>query len=616
MAKYHRPIRRSQAISPFGVGAIIDFPDESLMVAGLDAWKATDEFVLIPNDQRLASRLGVQNFQLPPQPPERDRPGEHLPMVRFPRWHQCPRCKGIKQVPWNSTGPPRCDLPIKTLGGFAPCVTLPERRRSRMIPLRFVVACEQGHIDDFPWVNWVHTKWGQDLGPSSDCSEPQLRLKTTGLAGLQGVLVECVICGAKRSLAGASSPSGVPGHKCTGNRPWLGSNASESNCRSDPRLVQRGGSNAYFAQTSSSILIPPFSDAIRKIIDRKKIWRTLTNAIDGEGNPDRIRADVLADEYRIDPDQFYEAVMLKHSGSSLCSPGQSETDFRYAEYEVLVRGESRDDSELVLKPNDTSSYGAPIVDYFDNIVIVEKLAETRALKGFSRINPVGADELVSEGKAKLSISPKSWLPAVRVYGEGLFFTLKPDIVEAWAASDVVLRRVKTMNDNATRVADERGVPHRENSSAFYVLHALAHMLIRELSFSCGYSTASVRERIYCGSTEDPMKMLGILIYTAAGDAEGTLGGLVRQGAPGTLEDLVGKAIVNARWCASDPVCIESRGQGTDGLNMAACHACSLLPETSCEEGNRHLDRAMIVGTPENPEVGFFNKWLEQVVTSL
>lgn len=100
-------------------------------------------------------------------------------------------------------------------------------------------------------------------------------------------------------------------------------------------------------------------------------------------------------------------------------------------------------------------------------------------------------------------------------------------------------------------------------------------------------------------------MEGILIYTSSGDSDGTMGGLVRQGDPGRLEAIIHEATRKAAWCSSDPICIESRGQGSDNANLAACHACALLPETSCEAGNRVLDRGLVVGTPEAPDIGYF-----------
>ena len=136
-----------------------------------------------------------------------------------------------------------------------------------------------------------------------------------------------------------------------------------------------------------------------------------------------------------------------------------------------------------------------------------------------------------------------------------------------------------------------------------LIHTFAHLLINQLVYDCGYGSASLRERIYSADGENPMS--GVLIYTAAGDSEGTMGGLVRMGQPGYLETVVAKALEKARWCSSDPVCIESHGQGPDSCNLGACHSCALLPETSCEEQNRLLDRGVVIGTIDSPDAGFF-----------
>src|SRR5207244_2216447 len=128
----------------------------------------------------------------------------------------------------------------------------------------------------------------------------------------------------------------------------------------------------------------------------------------------------------------------------------------------------------------------------------------------------------------------------------------------------------------------------------------------QLSFECGYGSASLRERIYCSSGSVSEGMNGVLIYTASGDSEGTMGGLVRQGEPDRLLRTMVAALQKAQWCSSDPICIETTGQGTDNANLAACHGCLLISETSCEEGNRLLDRAMLVGKPEDPQLGFFS----------
>lgn len=141
----------------------------------------------------------------------------------------------------------------------------------------------------------------------------------------------------------------------------------------------------------------------------------------------------------------------------------------------------------------------------------------------------------------------------------------------------------------------------------YVQFLIKYILINQLSFECGYGSSYIRERIYCEMDDNKFNMVGVLIYTASGDSEGSLGGLVRQGEKGRIEDTIISALKNALWCTSDPVCIQSLGQGTDSCNLAACHNCAVLPETCCENGNRLLDRGVLIGTISEPEIGYFSK---------
>ena len=104
-------------------------------------------------------------------------------------------------------------------------------------------------------------------------------------------------------------------------------------------------------------------------------------------------------------------------------------------------------------------------------------------------------------------------------------------------------------------------------------------------------------------------MNGVLIYTASGDSEGSLGGLVREGEPNNLENIIEKTLIKAQVCSYDPVCLDNKSQGLNGTNSASCHACSFLPETSCEEANQLLDRTTIIGNPEENLAGFFEKLL-------
>lgn len=174
-----------------------------------------------------------------------------------------------------------------------------------------------------------------------------------------------------------------------------------------------------------------------------------------------------------------------------------------------------------------------------------------------------------------------------------------------SASQGSRRGVRTDLDESFRKEQLDETVGAELSPRFVLLHTLAHLLIRQLSFDSGYTTSSLRERVY-GRPE--FGQCGVLLYTAAGDAEGTLGGLARQGeAPQFAETLI-RMLEAAAWCSADPLCAEHTGQGFGNLNRAACHACTLLPGTSCQTGNTLLDRALVVGSAGVP--GYFTDVLD------
>lgn len=606
-----KSLRRSQVITPFGVGAIVDFPGQSLMSAGLDAWPDQPECRIV--DDRLARRLNIEYFRAPPPGRREGQRGDYLPFVRFPLWHFCPYCRSMHQTSYNEPFPPRCASPLgprfKTKTGKA-CSTLPEKKRWRMVPVRFIVACENNHIDDFPWVEWAHTRPGQSLDQANICDNPVLRLNYTGKAGLMGLLVKCENCDSKpRSLMGSAGAHSLKGLRCNGHRPWLGPNGQQP-CDLQPRMLQRGATNLYFSKVASSILIPPFSDPIRKIVDDPHHWHILTSGAPEDAPIDEARLRFFAEMKRIDYDRLSEVVTQKLTGAGTSDTTESEEEFRYSEYRALLNSSTKPDEEFYTVVQNLDSYEHDIQRYIDKIVLVEKLAETRSLTGFSRISPPAYREFDQHDQSNLSLQHQRWLPAIRVYGEGIFITLKTSSIAKWTTNSVV-RRYQDIIANHIRIYEQLGRTPRTFQPKFFLLHTLAHVLIRRLSFECGYGSSSLRERIYCWD-EPEQEMAGILIYTAAGDSEGTMGGLVQQGKPGVFEKVLSQAITESLWCSCDPLCVESRGQGIDSLNRAACYACALLPETSCEEGNRFLDRVALVGTPDDPSLGFFGDMAQKI----
>lgn len=478
--------------------------------------------------------------------------------------------------------------------------------RLKLVPSRFVVACERGHIDDFPWVEWAHM--------GKPCSTPDLIIRTGGSSsGLVGIRVICKSCGAQNNMAGAFSND--THSKCSGNMPWVG---KYEQCDSIPRTLQRGASNTYFPLVINSIVIPSYSDGICKEIRETAAWRFL---IDGGVSDDamvELVVKTIADRLGYDTTEIKNTIkrMLNedYTEQVVCS----EIDYRYDEYRAfqgLVGEDALDSADFELELIDGTNYRSRGIA---SVTLVHRLREVRALVAFSRIHPLDRHETLVDDEETpnayaVSVRGKkerNWLPAVEVRGEGVFIQFDQDELREWETDPRVVKRTEILDSRYNQMAEERGFSPRVITPRFILLHTLAHLLIRQLSFECGYGSASLRERIYCNETSDQPYMAGILIYTASGDADGTLGGLVRQGKPNFLSALIRKTVTTGYWCSSDPLCIESQGQGLGSLNLAACHACTLLPETSCEEFNRLLDRALVVGLPDNPEIGFMSNMLK------
>jgi MrfA Zn-binding domain len=612
-----RSIRRGQAISPFGVGSLVDFPGESLLAAGLDAWPEEPECRLL--DDRLQRRLAVAYFRQPP--PWTQREQRFLPFVRFPLWHFCPRCRRLAKVKANDLSPPRCSNDQPPRHGERPaCGTLPEKRRPRLLPVRFLVACEEGHVDDFPWIEWVHGERRKGFTLGRACEEPVLFLESAGHGGLRGVLIRCTGCRRSRTLVGAGGPRGLADLKCMGKRPWLGD--SMEPCGQLPQMLQRGATRLYFPRRISSILIPPYSARLYGLLENQRVRRALDlDGTETDVHPEAIKA--VAREHRVDSEDL--AVVIARSREQSADQDElrpSEADYRYDEYQALLSRTPDLDGNLVVSQQPLDQYDPLVALYFDRLVLVEKLAETQALIGFSRITPSSRppDEVQW---SHLSRRCLPWLPAYRVFGEGIFLTLRRDALGRWRHQAEVMEAAERIQRHSARRSHS---PGRQVTPELLVLHSLAHLLIRRLSFECGYGASSLRERLYCRTppgaySEDMVTsagrdgwMCGLLVYTAAGDSEGTLGGLVHQGKPGRFEAILKNALSEALWCASDPLCRESTGQGSDSLNLAACHTCTLLPETSCEEGNRFLDRLLVVGGTGEGRPGFFGKLVEELLS--
>lgn len=622
----NKPVRRSQLISPWGVGQMINFPkDESLMVAGIDLWENKyrtltkedlEEFRIV--EDRLAKRLGVKEFRLPvdfrdPSPSTRNALLK-IPFVRFPRWHYCTKCGHMEKVSIFHSKKPTCTG--EKFNNGRSCSEIPASKRQKLIPVRFIAICPQGHIEDFPFMEWVHG------GPTPE-GHHSLRLRAGRSSGaLTGIELTCS-CGEKKTMGSAFNEQSLTkiGVTCSGGKPWLGQEGDRNNtqhCDQHLVVVQKGASNVYFSQVRSSIYLPQWNKTVdRRLVEvLEKNWSFLTTGMEN-GKFQVMRFELVAERnFAEEKKEFYTKKLLEAANNRLDNADNaitedSEEKYRKMEYDAILTesgGENQDFYVSKIQANkfDDSEIGAVIRNKFATIGLLHKLRETRAFVGFSRWLPEDGKSMEDRKNFIKLGSSINWLPAIVVRGEGVFFEFNDKLLKEWASKKEVVDRINLLSSNYNSPRQNKGLKLREIKPEFVLIHTFAHLVINQFSYECGYGSSALRERIYCNHEFPDDTMNGVLIYTASGDSEGSLGGLVRQGKPGNLERIVYNAIENARWCSSDPICIDSHGQGPSSCNLAACHNCALLPETCCEESNMLLDRAMLIGVLDNPSMGYFN----------
>ena len=613
---YAHGVRASQAILQFGTGAMIDFDDQTLMIAAPELWENRQPI----HDERLekcieeGKTISFQGFK---PSSGQEKPGR-LAYVRFPEWYYCPKChlfqpvskweKQYRNTPGGSKSNGKAWSPY--------CFSC----RLSLIPAPLVTVCQNGHIDDFPWDAWVHQK--------KPCSgEPVLEMRAG--VGFEGTTIKCKKCGMLSSLAGSMNPeifnelaekTGNDAFQCSGRHPWR--NMKEA-CGCTPRAVLRTSSSVHFPTIVSSLVIPPFSSLLTQQIEESTGYATLRMMLAGYSIaetplPEEIRkglvaqaiqinAKTISNEIGIDEEKILQVLNRKFTDKEASEPESSQSVFyRYQEYRALNgMDEAPDDerSDFFREGTNIEDYDLPFVY---RISLLHKLREVRVLKGFTRLSP--ANELENDGAAVVSVKPldEDWYPAAEVRGEGIFIEFDEQAIQEWeAAHPDVTQRAASLDRKYSE--SFWGKHHtRRITAKFLLLHTISHLLIKELSYACGYSVASLQERIYCSSPEDGVTMQGILIYTASGDLEGTLGGLVRQGRPDAFPAIFRHAMQASLVCSNDPVCSLSSGQGRDSLNLSACHACTLLPETSCEINNIFLDRCMISGKFQDRSIGLYS----------
>lgn len=633
--------RPSTLLYTYGPGSIIDLPQFTIMPAGLDDWDRIWRRRDAPPRPIEAQRLrdvarmllrspDLQLYPFPWQPKRGTFSGEGndlgVPARVFPQWLRCTGCDLLgllSQFAYTNTHPFRTDLACFE---HLKCYGRPGSRsrgasRRPAVPARYLLACIDGHLDEFPYDLWVHR--GQ---PCDKAEIPALRMVDRTAGKGASAMIHCDSCGLRRGMNEAQGEGGkskLP--KCRGRYPHLDA-FEPGGCDNPVQLMLIGASNLWFASTQSIIVMPrskgerasDIADQIRTALGgRLARYRddlvTLRDVLDG-------KVDVTS----LSDDELRAAA----TAASVPPPSPNETEHQIRQWdpvELLVPewnylqkdplGPRHEDAESGLTLS-RRERGAGLRPEITRVLAVERLRKVNALIGFTRIDDIERVGDVPRRLAPLTRNPRpAWTVATEDRGEGIFLQLDEAAIAAWET-----RVLGTELWRAHRDAHRRNFARRLSETAelidpdsrlkpprYWLVHTLAHILIRQLAMTCGYSAASLSERLYAWpESEGRPAAAGLLICTTASDSDGTLGGLVQLSEPDRLERVMAEALRRATRCSSDPICAMRAPQDPeDFLHGAACHCCVMASETSCERANRFLDRRFLLDLPRS-DVGFFN----------
>ncbi len=597
-------IRQSQIVTTFGPGAMVDLTDHAVIIAGLDHWAGYKDHPI--SEERLAAKvkalLGVPSIDFYAPPADRDDPNADVTGITawlFPEWF-------VAQYEERNIATGARSRPLVSRMDLVKGSYERDRKKYRVVPVRFVQACLRGHVSDIGWQVFVH---GND-----DKCRRALWMDERGTSGdLTDITIRCE-CGKSKALSAATKLNDVPLGYCNGPRPWLGNFARER-CGSSGagaksqvnRLLVRSASNAYFAQTLSVISIPEPAGALRQAVD--SVWLDFLQYADSKADivRERKKQKVSAALEGFSDDEVWKDVERRKAGGAPPMRGIREVELETLLSAPEQAGEDQPDGLFHARAIPIPTGEPSLTKKLRTVVKVHRLREVVAQVGFTRFEAAVADvngELALEvERAALSLN-QSWVPAVENRGEGVFVALDPSAVQAW----LVRPAVKTRCDQLVAGFEawksfHPGVTAQFPGLPYILLHSLSHLLITAVALECGYAASSIRERIYVGESG-----YGILLYTASPDAEGTLGGLVQ--AADRIDQYLREALELGQLCANDPVCAQHQPDNRQEerfLLGAACHGCLLLAESSCERRNDFLDRSLVVPTVDSDGAAFFDE---------
>lgn len=593
------PVRLSHLLRHCSVGAIVRGPEYLMTVKDIREWtdrQGNPAGEPIRYVDQVRSALGItQELREPPIARELKNgqiDGSCVPATRFPSWMRCPKCELLHYRPWIGLPPgvkPKCQESDPTK-----CSTRPELEQ---VP--WILVHKDGHMADVPWHFLAHPEDGKGTQAQKQCrpdwAVPYLRLKDQGTSNRQ-LRCEKPGCNAEKDFNdGIRIPFGN-----AWQQPWFSKQVVTEELA---EVLEINNASVHSPITCNALVIPPES-RIRKgsVLDRlyrnSQKLRQIEQARTPLAKKGAIQA--IAAEFRCAVASVEDA--LREIRKGYPSYGKEVTPglLLESEYQAFLDElpDMADDEDFVTKHHTRElksktghlpegSKPRRIAAAVSHLIAVNRLKEIMVLKGFTRL---GGDQVPPDIEGK-----SNWLPALELYGEGVFFALEEELLGRWELNDALHARAEDFKRRYANFHQPRACPGDEAivTPRFLLLHTLAHLLVRQLETQAGYPAASLKERVYCSSGKMPMA--GILVYVAVPDIVGSLGGLAELAAPDRFLPLLTRVIDHSEWCSLDPVCSEHGGQGPSLLNRAACHACALIPEPSCAYGNVLLDRTFIKG---------------------
>lgn len=462
-------IRPSQILHTYGVGSLVDLPNFSVIVAGLQSW--THVYEDIVESRLLAAvraelgpqveRLAAMPWQEPTDNPFDEWARIGIPVLPFPRWFRCTKCDTLSTIDGDmftlDMHPTRLDrvryVHNCNAAGKPPLA----------VPARFVVACTKGHLDEFPWKEFAH-----GFAP---CPEGGGILKLiepgSGTRSTE-VFVRCEAC-EKSNLVGKAFDSRNPMPQCRGRHPHL--RAFEP-CEEIAQTLLLGASNTWFGVIRSALALPeptptPLDEdvvAAWKYVDDPQITdeATLEQAIKYNPYLRRLKTFPIEDvwasiERKRNPQDEGASADLKHpEWGYFISPVSAPRNNEFTIDDVTV-------------PHDFAGT-------IEQIVAATRLRETSALIGFARIEAPDsglAEDADDPDIVPLTTGTPTWVPANDTRGEGIFIRLPEDRIQQWESAVADHERIRSL-----RLAIESDGKHQWPGVRYALLHSLSHLLIR------------------------------------------------------------------------------------------------------------------------------------------